>query len=106
MYSQVNTFQQLIEGDLPVLVDFYADWCGPCKQMNPILEETSKLLGKKVKVIKVNVDRNSSAANKFQVRGVPTLILFHQGKILWRHSGTLATSQLVHTVEKNLISNH
>lgn len=84
MSAQTKTFQELIEGETPVLVDFFATWCGPCKMMQPVLEDASRQLGDKVKIVKVDIDRNPLAASKFQVRGVPTLILFHKGKILWR----------------------
>ncbi|MDX5338291.1 MAG: thioredoxin [Cyclobacteriaceae bacterium] len=102
MSSQAKTFQELIDGDTPVLVDFFAVWCGPCKMMQPILEDTSKQLGEKVKIIKVDVDKNPLAASKFQVRGVPTLILFHQGKIVWRQSGVVPVHQLVQVIHSNL----
>jgi len=95
---------ELIEGDTPVLVDFFAEWCGPCKMMQPILEDTSKQLGTKVKILKVDVDRNPLAASKFQVRGVPTLILFSKGKIIWRQSGLVPTHQLIQQIENSLLA--
>ncbi|WP_192346680.1 thioredoxin [Algoriphagus sp. Y33] len=95
MPAKTKTFQELIDGDQAVLVDFFATWCGPCKMMQPILEDTAKQLGDKVKILKVDVDKNQLAAGKFQVRGVPTLILFRKGKILWRESGVVPTHQLV-----------
>jgi thioredoxin 1 len=103
MSEQPKTFQELIDGDTPVLVDFFATWCGPCKMMQPILEDTSKTLGSKVKIVKVDVDKNPLAASKFQVRGVPTLILFQNGKILWRESGVVPAHQLVKTIENNTL---
>ena len=84
MTSKPKTFQELINGETPVLVDFFATWCGPCKMMQPILEDTAKQVGEKVKIIKVDVDKNPLAASSYQVRGVPTLILFQKGQILWR----------------------
>ncbi len=105
MSAQPKTFQELIEGDIPVLVDFFAVWCGPCKMMQPILEETSKHMGEKVKIVKVDVDKNPLAASKFQVRGVPTLILFHKGNIIWRQSGVVPTHQLIQVLETNLLAN-
>lgn len=90
----------MIKGDTPVLVDFYAVWCGPCQMMQPILQETSQKLGSRVKIVKVDVDKNPMAANKYQVRGVPTLILFHKGKILWRQSGVVPAQQLVRVVDQ------
>ncbi|GAB3220078.1 thioredoxin [Algoriphagus aestuariicola] len=105
MSTQAKTFQELIDGDTPVLVDFFAVWCGPCKMMQPILEDTSKQLGGQVKIIKVDVDKNPLAASRFQVRGVPTLILFHKGKPVWRQSGVVPAHQLVQIVKSNLVTN-
>lgn len=102
MSTQPKTFQQLIEGEKPVLVDFFATWCGPCKTMQPILEDTSRQLGEKVKIVKVDVDKNPAAASKFQVRGVPTLILFQRGKILWRQSGVVPVHQLVQILNSTI----
>jgi thioredoxin 1 len=93
------SFKELIHGDQPVLVDFYADWCGPCKMMAPILEDFTQSMAGKVKVLKVDVDRNPVAATNYAVQGVPTLMLFRQGKILWRQSGVVPSHQL-----KNIIS--
>ncbi|EON78947.1 thioredoxin [Lunatimonas lonarensis] len=98
--STTKSFSELIKGDTPVLVDFYAVWCGPCQMMQPILQETSQKLGSRVKIVKVDVDKNPMAANKYQVRGVPTLILFHKGKILWRQSGVVPAQQLVRVVDQ------
>ena len=105
MSAQPKTFQELIEGDTPVLVDFFATWCGPCKMMQPILEDTSQQIGDKVKIVKVDVDRNPLAASKFQVRGVPTLILFHKGKTIWRQSGVVPAHQLVQILNSTLMAN-
>lgn len=104
MNEQPKTFQELIDGDTPVLVDFFATWCGPCKMMQPILEDTAKKMGEKVKIVKVDVDKNPLAASKFQVRGVPTLILFQKGKILWRESGVVPSHQLVKSIESNILA--
>ena len=84
-----KNFSELINGDQPVLVDFYATWCGPCQMMQPILQETASKVGDKAKILKIDVDKNPLAASKFQVRGVPTLILFHKGKPVWRQSGVV-----------------
>lgn len=102
MSKQPKTFNELISGDQPVLVDFFATWCGPCKMMQPILEETSRKVGDKVKIIKVDIDKNPLAASNFQVRGVPTLILFQKGKTVWRQSGVVPTHQLVKVIEDNV----
>jgi thioredoxin 1 len=105
MSTQPKTFQELIDGDTPVLVDFFATWCGPCKMMQPVLEDTSRQMGDKVKIVKVDIDRNPLAASKFQVRGVPTLILFHKGKTIWRQSGVVPVHQLVRVLNSNLPAN-
>ncbi|SIS91906.1 thioredoxin [Belliella pelovolcani] len=102
MSTQPMTFNELISGDQPVLVDFFATWCGPCQMMQPILQDTAKQVGDKVKIIKVDVDKNPLAASNFQVRGVPTLILFQKGKILWRQSGVVPVHQLVNVINQNL----
>src|SRR5690554_7324309 len=100
MSGKAKSFRELIRGSQPVLVDFYATWCGPCKTMQPILEDASKQLGDKVKIIKVDVDKNPAAATSYQVKGVPTLILFQNGKILWRQSGVVQASQLLQIVNQ------
>lgn len=86
----MSSFQDLISGETPVLVDFFAEWCGPCKMMAPALQAFAQEQSGKLKVIKVDIDKNAAAAAQFQISGVPTLILFHQGKMLWRKSGALS----------------
>lgn len=100
MSTQPKTFSELISGDQPVLVDFFATWCGPCQMMQPILEDTASQLGERIKIVKVDVDKNPLAASKFQVRGVPTLILFQKGQVLWRQSGVVPAHQLVNIIER------
>jgi thioredoxin 1 len=102
MSTQPKTFSELIASDQPVLVDFFATWCGPCKMMQPILEDTARQLGDRIKIIKVDVDRNPLAASKFQVRGVPTLILFQNGQVIWRQSGVVPAHQLVKVISENV----
>ncbi|WP_209330534.1 thioredoxin [Lunatimonas salinarum] len=98
--SKAKSFSELVMGDTPILVDFFAVWCGPCQMMQPILQETAQRVGDRVKIVKVDVDKNPMAANKYQVRGVPTLILFHKGKILWRQSGVVPAHQLAKVVDQ------
>lgn len=92
--KEKKNFKDLIQGDKPVLVDFTAAWCGPCKMMAPILEQFSIEMGDRIKVIKVDVDKNQSASMAYQIQGVPTLILFQKGKIVWRQSGVVPAHQL------------
>ena len=87
----MGTFQELIKGEVPVLVDFHADWCAPCKIMNPILKNIKKKFGDQLKIIKINVDNNQQVSNKFQVKGIPTFILFKNSEILWKQSCILTT---------------
>jgi thioredoxin 1 len=94
------SFSDIIKSNTPTLVDFYATWCGPCKTMSPILEDFKSKLGDKVKVIKIDVDKNPKAAAAYQVRGVPTLVLFKGGQIKWRQSGVIMTQELIKIVNQ------
>ena len=89
-----KSFSDYIKEDKPVLVDFYADWCGPCKVMHPILEELKAKMNDDVTVLKINVDMNARVASKYQVQSIPTLILFKNGQIKWRQSGMVPAAQL------------
>ncbi|MBJ2174315.1 thioredoxin [Aureibaculum sp. A20] len=95
------SFSEIINQDIPVLVDFKADWCGPCKMMTPILKEVKQQLKDGVKIIKIDVDKNQAVASKFQVKGVPTLILFKKGKQVWRQSGVLQASEIEHIIQQH-----
>ncbi|MBI3133537.1 MAG: thioredoxin [Bacteroidetes bacterium] len=95
----MSKFGELIASEKLVLVDFFATWCGPCKMLAPILEEVSKKVGSKVKVVKIDVDKNQGVAAKLNVRGVPTLILYKNGTQVWRQSGVVPVDQLVKLVE-------
>jgi thioredoxin 1 len=97
----MSKFSDLINGDTPVLVDMFAEWCGPCKTMVPILKNVKSKVGNNVKIIKIDVDKNPQAAEKFQVRGVPTFILFKEGKLLWRQSGIIQADQLVELINSH-----
>ena len=95
-------FNDIINSNDLVLVDFYADWCGPCKMMSPILQDVKSTLSDAVKIIKVNVDQHQDLASHFMVRGVPTLMLFKKGKMLWRQSGVLSANDLTAIVNNHL----
>jgi thioredoxin 1 len=96
------TFQEIIQSDKPVLVDFFATWCGPCKMMAPVLKEVKDEMGEQATILKVDVDSNPEAAAAFQIQGVPTFILFKKGEILWRQSGMVPKSGLVNLIRQHL----
>jgi len=97
------TFNEMIRSDKPVLVDFFAEWCGPCKTMAPILKEVKNEIGDAINIIKVDVDKSPQAAQVYQVQGVPTLILFKNGKPLWRQSGVVPKAGLVSVIKKFVV---
>jgi len=94
-----ETFSEIVNSGKTVLVDFFAEWCGPCKMMQPILKELTAMVGDDVRVIKIDVDKNPMASNTFQIRGVPTLMIFKNGQIKWRQSGVLSAAQLKQVID-------
>tara|TARA_R110000744_G_scaffold100293_1_gene193316 strand:- start:285 stop:584 length:300 start_codon:yes stop_codon:yes gene_type:complete len=96
-----SSFSKIIDSEIPVLVDFYADWCGPCKMLAPILKQVKVEMGEAIKIVKIDVDKNQSIAAKYQVRGVPTMLLFKKGKQLWRQSGVLQKNDLIQIVKSH-----
>ena len=97
----MSKFSEIISKDQPVLVDFFADWCGPCKMLSPILKQVKDALGEDVTIIKIDVDKNQSLASKYQVRGVPTMLLFKKGKQVWRQSGVLQKDDIINVIKSS-----
>ena len=95
----METFNDIITSDQPVLVDFFATWCMPCKMMHPILEEVKAALGDRIRIIKVDVDKNDVIANQYRIQSIPTLMLFRQGEQLWRTSGVVQKAELLATID-------
>lgn len=96
-----SSFNDIVDSQTPVLVDFYADWCGPCKMLAPILKQVKDEMGDALKIVKIDVDKNQAIASKYQVRGVPTILLFKNGKQVWRQSGVLQKNEIVRIVKSN-----
>jgi thioredoxin 1 len=96
-----SSFHNIIDSDIPVLVDFFADWCGPCKMLAPVLEQVKDELGGTVKIVKIDVDKNQPLAAQYQVRGVPTMLLFKNGKQVWRQSGVLQKEALISIIKSH-----
>jgi len=96
------TFGELINGNKPVLVDFYATWCGPCKMLAPTLEQLKASVGENATIIKIDVDKNPAVASAYSVQGVPTLILFKEGKTLWRQSGVVPLNHLQQVMQQHM----
>ena len=95
----METFNDIITSDQPVLVDFFATWCMPCKMMHPILEEVKAALGDRIRIIKVDVDKYGVTASQYGIQSVPTLMLFRQGEVQWRTSGEMQKSELLATID-------
>ena len=95
----MSSFKELISGDRPVLIDFYADWCQPCKIMAPILQEVASNMKDEVRIIKIDVDKNPQLANALGIQGVPSLIIYKDGESVWRQSGVVPSHQLVSTLK-------
>ena len=96
----MSNFSEIINQDKPVLVDFFAEWCGPCKMMSPILKEVKEELQDKISIIKIDVDKNQSLASQYQVRGVPTLVLYNKGQQVWRQSGLVKKREILSIIQK------
>lgn len=95
-------FDTIINSDTPVLIDFFAEWCGPCKAQSPILKEIAKDMGEKVKVIKIDVDKNQALAAKYRIQGVPTIMVFKKGDIKFRQAGMMSKNQIIQIINQNI----
>jgi thioredoxin 1 len=95
-----SNFDKLIQSEKPILVDFFASWCGPCQMLSPILKEVKEQLGEQISIIKIDVDKNQQVASQYQVRGVPTMILFQNGKQLWRQSGVVDKNAIIKIISE------
>ncbi len=93
-----TSFDKLIHSETPVLIDFYATWCGPCQMLGPVLKQVKDSLGERISIIKIDVDKNQEIATVYQVRGVPTMMLFQKGKQLWRQSGVLSKEEIISVI--------
>ena len=95
----METFNDIIDGEKPVLVDFHATWCGPCKVLSPTIESIGKELAGQIRVLKIDVDKNEALANQYRIQSVPTLIIFKKGEIVWRTSGVMEKNALIQQVK-------
>lgn len=96
-----SSFWDIISADKPVLVDFYADWCGPCKMMAPVIDQLKSVVGDKARILKINVDTAPAVSDQYGISGVPTFILFKKGNIVWRQSGALGLEQLKRAIDSH-----
>ena len=101
--SSLNSFSKLINGELPILIDFHATWCGPCKALAPAIKEVAHDLKGEVRVIKIDIDKNQSLATQLNVRGVPTLMLYRDGDMLWRESGVMPANQIKQIIQSKIV---
>ena len=97
----MEKFEDLIQSPIPVLVDFFAEWCGPCKAMKPVLEELKTMVGDKARIVKIDVDQHEDLAASYRIQMVPTFILFRKGEAIWRHSGVISGKELKAIIEQN-----
>ena len=98
----MSSFFEITASDQPVLIDFYAEWCGPCKMMSPILKDVKEIMGDKIKVLKIDVDKNQRLATALNVKGVPTLVLYKSSKLLWRQSGVVQKNDIISKINEYL----
>lgn len=98
----MESFEELIQSEKPVLVDFFATWCGPCMAMRPVLEEVKKSVGDTARIVKIDVDQHEPLAARYHIQAVPTFILFKKGQNLWRHSGIISGKELVDIIKQNM----
>lgn len=98
----MGKFSDIVKSDIPTLVDFHATWCGPCKTMHPIMDRLKDDLGSKIRILKIDIDKNQDVAEKFKVRSVPTFVLFKKGEILWRQSGAMDLNTLKNKIKQTL----
>lgn len=96
----MERFEELITSNVPVLIDFFAEWCGPCKAMKPILEELKGMKGDTIRVAKIDVDKHLELANQYKIQSIPTLMLFKNGEVLWKHTGVMHARELKEVIEK------
>lgn len=98
----MESFGDIINGEKPVLVDFFATWCGPCKMMTPIIDSLGKEMNGQARILKIDIDKNKAIAQRFQIRSVPTFIIFKKGKILWRQSGAMDKGGLIQELKNSI----